>query len=65
MYDCMYVCVLLLLLLCEYAVNTSKYSSFNATCFDVLEMLPAKHEDKTQLEYWYPIPTGKRPGRTE
>jgi hypothetical protein len=39
--------------------------SFNATCFDVLEVVLAKHEDTTQLEHCYPIPTGKRPGRTE
>ena len=58
MYVCMYVrihvrvfALLLLLLLRKYTLNTTKCISFNTTCFDVLEMVPAKHESKTQLEY--------------
>jgi len=52
MYLCMYVYILLLLLLlCKYTVNVTEYISFNATCLDVLEMVPAKHEGETQLEY--------------
>jgi len=57
--------LLLLLLLCKYTVNTTNYISFNATRFDVLEVVPAKHEDTNLSEYYYPVPTGKRQVRTE